>query len=163
MGIRKLLIHYKLYGSSMDKVSYPALQNALQWRHNECDCVSNHRRHDCFLNRLFEAQIKETSKVRVTGLCEGNSSVNYPHIGPIRRNKFPFDDVIIGYNYLFILGLKLIRVSKREPRSFQGTVSMSGDFCMCYRIWSWLPMPCEKHGPRDSVDKNRGRRPRFLS
>ena len=25
------------------------------------------------------------------------------------------------------------------------------------------PMPCEKHGPRDSVDKNRGRRPRFLS
>ena len=33
----------------------------------------------------------------------------------------------------------------------------------CCRIWSWSPMPCEKHGPRDSVDKNRGRRPRFLS
>ena len=32
----------------------------------------------------------------------------------------------------------------------------------CCRIWSWSPMPCEKHGPRDSVDKNRGRRPRFL-
>ena len=31
------------------------------------------------------------------------------------------------------------------------------------RIWSWSPMPCEKHDPRDSVDKNRGRRPRFLS
>ena len=31
------------------------------------------------------------------------------------------------------------------------------------RIWSWSPMPCEKHGLRDSVDKNRGRRPRFLS
>ena len=28
---------------------------------------------------------------------------------------------------------------------------------------AWYPMPCEKHGPRDSVDKNRGRRPRFLS
>ena len=28
----------------------------------------------------------------------------------------------------------------------------------CYnRIWSWSPMPCEKYGPRDSVDKNRGR------
>ena len=24
------------------------------------------------------------------------------------------------------------------------------------RIWSWSPVPCEKHGPRDSVDKNRG-------
>ena len=34
--------------------------------------------------------------------------------------------------------------------------------CNC-RIWSWSPMSCEKHGPRDSVDKNRGRRPRFLS
>ena len=33
----------------------------------------------------------------------------------------------------------------------------------CCRIWSWSPMLCEKHGPRDSVDKNRGRRPRFLS
>ena len=33
----------------------------------------------------------------------------------------------------------------------------------CRRIWSWSPMPCEKHGPRDSVDKYRGRRPRFLS
>ena len=31
------------------------------------------------------------------------------------------------------------------------------------RIWSWSPMPCEKHGPRDPGDKNRGRRPRFLS
>ena len=33
----------------------------------------------------------------------------------------------------------------------------------CCRIWSWSPMLCEKHGPRDSVDKNRGRRPRILS
>ena len=36
----------------------------------------------------------------------------------------------------------------------------SGIWC---RIWSWSPMPCEKHGTRDSEDKNRGRRPRFLS
>ena len=31
------------------------------------------------------------------------------------------------------------------------------------RIWSCSLVPCEKHGPRDSVDKIRGRRPRFLS
>ena len=39
------------------------------------------------------------------------------------------------------------------------------DACTCTycRIWLWSPMPCEKHGPRDSVDKNRGQRPRFLS
>ena len=33
----------------------------------------------------------------------------------------------------------------------------------CCRIWSWSPMLCEKHGPRDLVDINRGWRPRFLS
>ena len=34
-----------------------------------------HQPHDCLLNRLFKAQIKETSKLRVTGLCAGNSPV----------------------------------------------------------------------------------------
>ena len=34
---------------------------------------------------------------------------------------------------------------------------------MCCRIWSWSPVPCKKHGPRDSEDKNRGHMPRFLS
>ena len=45
----------------------------LQWRHNEPDCVSNHQPHDCLLNRLFRRRSKKTSKLRVTGLCAGNS------------------------------------------------------------------------------------------
>ena len=36
----------------------------LQWRHNERDCL---------LNRLFRRRSKKTSKLRVTGLCAGNS------------------------------------------------------------------------------------------
>ena len=48
---------------------------SLQWRHNEWVGVSNHRRHDCLLNRLFGCRSKKTSKLRVTGLCEGNSPV----------------------------------------------------------------------------------------
>ena len=36
------------------------------------------------------------------------------------------------------------------------------DMWLCCRIWSWSPVPCEKHDPRDSVDKKRGRRLRFL-
>ena len=47
--------------------------STLQWRHNECDCVSNHQPHDCLLNRLFRRRSRKTSKIRVTGLCEGNS------------------------------------------------------------------------------------------
>ena len=49
---------------------------ASQWRYNERDGVSNHQPHECLLNRKFKAQVKEeTSKLRVTGLCEGNSPV----------------------------------------------------------------------------------------
>ena len=46
---------------------------ALQWRHNECDGVSNRQCLDCSLNRLFRRRSKKTSKLRVTGLCTGNS------------------------------------------------------------------------------------------
>ena len=45
----------------------------LQWRHNGHDSVSNHQPHDCLLNRLFRRRPKKTSKLRVTGLCVGNS------------------------------------------------------------------------------------------
>ena len=47
--------------------------NPLRWRHNGHDCVSNHQRHDCLLNHLFRRRSKKTSKLRVTGLCAGNS------------------------------------------------------------------------------------------
>ena len=45
----------------------------LHWRHNGRDGVSNHRRFDCLLNDLFRCRSTKTSKLRVTGLCEGNS------------------------------------------------------------------------------------------
>ena len=51
------------------------LDISLQWRHNERDCVSNYQPHDCLLNRLFRRRSKKASKLRVTGLCEGNSGV----------------------------------------------------------------------------------------
>ena len=47
----------------------------LQWRHYEHDGVSNHQPHDCLLKRFFRRRSKKTSKLRVTGLCEGNSPV----------------------------------------------------------------------------------------
>ena len=49
------------------------LHLSLQWRHNGRDSVSNHQPHDIFLNRLFRHRSKKTSKLRVTGLCAGNS------------------------------------------------------------------------------------------
>ena len=55
---------------------------SLQWRHNECDDVSNHRPHDC----LFRHRWKKTSKLRVTGLCEGNSPVTGEFPAQMTRN-----------------------------------------------------------------------------
>ena len=48
---------------------------SLRWRHNGSDSVSNHQPHYCLLNRLFRrrSKWKKTSKLRVTGLCVGNS------------------------------------------------------------------------------------------
>ena len=46
---------------------------SLHWRHNELDGVSDHQSHDCLLTRLFRHRSKKTPKLRVTGLCEGNS------------------------------------------------------------------------------------------
>ena len=51
-------------------------QCTLQWRHNRHDSVSNHQPHDCLLTRLFRRRSKKTSKLRVTGLCAGNSPGN---------------------------------------------------------------------------------------
>ena len=50
--------------------------DTLQWRHNGHDDVSNHQPHDCLLNRLFRRRSKETSKLRVKGLCAWNSPVS---------------------------------------------------------------------------------------
>ena len=47
--------------------------NPLRWRHNDHAGVSNHQPHGCLLNRLFRRNSKKTSKLRVTGLCAGNS------------------------------------------------------------------------------------------
>ena len=67
----------------------------LLWRHNEP--IANHQRLNYQINSLFKAQIKETSKFRVTELCCGN----WPVTGefPAQRDSdvemIPFDDVII--------------------------------------------------------------------
>ena len=45
----------------------------LEWRHNERDSVSDRQPHKCLFNRLFKRRSKKTSKLRVTGLCAGNS------------------------------------------------------------------------------------------
>ena len=56
---------------SFFSATYPTC--TLQWRHNGRDGVPNHQLHYCLLNRSFRRRSKKTSKLRVTGLCAGNS------------------------------------------------------------------------------------------
>ena len=85
---------YCWYGWIHIQYSQP---QSLRWRHNDHDSVSNHQPHGCLLNCLFRRRSQKTSKLRVTGLCVGNSPgpVNCPHKGPVTRKMFPFDDVIM--------------------------------------------------------------------
>ena len=48
---------------------------SLQWYHNGHDGVSNHQPDYCLFNGLFRCRSKKTLKLRVTGLCAGNSPV----------------------------------------------------------------------------------------
>ena len=57
----------------LDLMTKCAILFTLQWRHNGHDSVSYHQPYDCLLNRLFGRRSKKTSKLRVTGLCAGNS------------------------------------------------------------------------------------------
>ena len=66
----------------------------LQWGHNECDSVSNNRRLDCLLNRLFTRWSNKISKLPVTGLCAGNSPVTARKAS--NAENVPFDDVIMA-------------------------------------------------------------------
>ena len=92
---------------------------SLRWRHNDHDSVSNHQPHGCLLNRLFRRRSKKTSKLRVTGLCVGNSPgpVNSPHKGPVTRKMFPFDDVIMTIIYPYrLLTVGLIIFDRKVSR-----------------------------------------------
>ena len=69
----------------------------LQWRHNGHGGASSHQPRDCLLNRLFRRRCKKTSKLRVTGLCAGNSPVTgeFPAQRASNAEIFPFNDVIM--------------------------------------------------------------------
>ena len=53
--------------------------------------------HDCLLNPLFRYRSKKTSKLRVTGLCVGNSPVTgeFPAQRTSNAEMFPFGDAIM--------------------------------------------------------------------
>ena len=90
--------NYVIMSAMASQIMSPMIvYSTLHWRHNDHDSASNHQPHGCLLNHLFRHRSKKTSKLRVTGLCVGNSlgPVNSLHKGPVTRKMFPFGDVIM--------------------------------------------------------------------
>ena len=119
---RIVMLHYKIVN-----VRGQCYQS-LHWRHNEHDGVSNHQTHGYLLNRLFRRRSKKTSKLRVTGLCAGNSPgpLTSPHKGPVTRKMFPFDDVIMSRLDVYPQTIYLMPFAHviRTLRNLQWTSSM---------------------------------------
>ena len=69
----------------------------LQWRNNGLESVSNHQPCHCSLSRLLGRISRKTSKLRVTGLCAGNSPVpdEFPAQMASYAEMVPFDVVIM--------------------------------------------------------------------
>ena len=73
VGLNKLLNKHLHWWWSRPIPYHSCDITPLLWCHNGRDGVSNHQPHDCLLNRLFRPRSKQTSKLRVAGLCAGNS------------------------------------------------------------------------------------------
>ena len=116
----------------------------LHWRQNDHDGVSNHQPHGCLLNRLFRCRSKKTSKLRVTGLCAGNSPgpVNSPHKRPVTRKMFPFDDVIMLYEYSNQPKMTWWEINSLSPgqngRLFADDISICIFVNETFVFWSWF-------------------------
>ena len=72
-----VLRQWKLYNLIQNQQIYEAspLSWTLQWRHNECDCISNHQRLHCLLNCWFKRRSTKILKLRATRLFVENSPV----------------------------------------------------------------------------------------
>ena len=67
--------HFTNDNQNVAEILHGGCKFTLRWRHNGYDDVSNHQLHHCLPNRLVRRRSKKTLKLRVTGLCAGNSPV----------------------------------------------------------------------------------------
>ena len=80
----EIIGHWETYGCNLVCVFFSNF--SLQWRHYGSHGVSNHQPHHCLLNRLVRRISKKTSKLRVTGLCAGNSPMTGEFLAQMASN-----------------------------------------------------------------------------
>ena len=115
----------------------------LQRCHNEHDGVSNHQGLNRLLNRLFSSRSKKTSKLCVTGLCEGNPPVTggFCPKGPVMLKTFPFDDIIMRGVYCGYFRKKMLHCN-RMALYWQSLLSVKFTYplpCTLFHVQSCCP------------------------
>ena len=109
-----------------------------QCRHNGDDGVSNHQPHGCLLNSLFRHMSKKTSKLRVTGHCEGKPPVTgeFPAQRAVTRKMFPLDEsfwLILKYGWIYTMKYLLSTDCETTTKQAMPNNAM---WCIFYRyVW----------------------------
>ena len=119
--------------------------------------ISSHQSHESLLNRLFMRRSKKTSKLRVTGLCAGNSPVTgefpaqrasnaenvsiwWRHHGSVSHPKWRHNALICG-------DLSALHVTTRETETSiqkQYDTNIRGPWisnCIHYKVWDEITYP----------------------
>ena len=100
---------------------------SLRWQHNERNGISNHHPHDYLLNPFFRRRSKKTSKLRLTGLCEGNSPVT---------GEFPAQKASNAEN-ISIWWRHMLKWTTTQEASGSSTTSNTAMriICSCWLSW----------------------------
>ena len=132
---------------------------SLQWRHNERDGVSSHQPHDCLLHRLFGRGSKKTSKLRITGLCAGNSPgpVNSQHKELVMQKMFYLMTSSWFSESLHALLQwchRRVKASEDSLRPRQNGQHFSNDIFNCIFLNENVWMKWLKFVPKGPIDNN---------
>ena len=110
-------------------------QITLLWRHNGRDSVSNHQPRECLLNHLSRCRSKKTSKLRVTGLCAGNS----PETGefPAQRASNA-ENVSIWWRHQDVINI-IITSNLTWHRPLFNHIFVKGNHCTFIKFYPFQP------------------------
>ena len=100
--VKKSWIALKFPGSPAETpASFWEWHGVLQWRHNRHDSVSHHQPYYCLfsLSSGADQRIHQTSASLTCVRGIHRWLVNSRHKGPVTRKMFPFDDVIMNFEF----------------------------------------------------------------
>ena len=106
---------------------------SLRWRYDGHDSVSNHQPRECLLNSLIKCRSKKTSKLRVTGLCAGNS----PETGEFPAQRASYAENVSIWRRRHVLSVhdrNCAVLNNNQPASTLSACEQSRDFSVVKRL-----------------------------